>query len=469
MEYANTHLNHKIYRPQISTTIVPNNVNVYPETLDESDYQGSILSDGVSGMTKYINSTNKDEYFISLKNNQNIIDLANISYQSGSYNQRIFYYYPTTIEIINDNSEVSLMYIRNPSILPDHVSIYIVSTDYAIWQQIYGFGNLYNQITSKGSYYIVMYDETQSSDFAIDDYWHFIPDYCVLLVSQGGKYESMGFTIDLGNSTEVGFVQFSCWGDGSDTKIQLFAYNDDDDDMISHELIYENNGQEPESTFRINLLNDRKRYIRIVVPLDYDNSNGWHHFVFRSIVIYSIYNKTRLKTTSRIIPVNVEPYPTRLQYGVNYRAGTENAINKRFNAASLDEYIGSDNSDQYFFALMNGIDLSEDEPGIGFIIDLGSQKKVGTVQLYMPDTWTETWLCVQSSTDGANFVNDKVFQCKMPARMYQIPINKQVRYIRFTQLQHQTGGWNFRFVVKGIEIFTPPVDAAFKIISKETK
>ena len=121
-------------------------------------------------------------------------------------------------------------------------------------------------------------------------------------------------------------------------------------------------------------------------------------------MIYLNGNKIyRAKIISSATPISVETYPTNLVYGTHYRSGNENAQGKGFTPQGMTEYIHSTDSEKFFFALMSGVDLTADEPGIGFTIDLGEMQSVTRIQLYMMNIWTDTIVDIYVSQDGLTY------------------------------------------------------------------
>lgn len=179
----------------------------------------------------------------------------------------------------------------------------------------------------------------------------------------------------------------------------------------------------------------------------------------------------RAKIASSITPTSVETYPTNLVYGTHYRSGNHNDQGKGFTVEGMSEYIDSPDSEEFFFALMSGVDLTEDEPGIGFTIDLGETQMVGIMQLYMMNIWTTTILHIYASKDGLTYSSEPKAEinCQTTGAMYSININEKVKCIRIVQSKAQYGGWSYRLDVKGVKIFAPMHNATLKILTKETQ
>ena len=177
-----------------------------------------------------------------------------------------------------------------------------------------------------------------------------------------------------------------------------------------------------------------------------------------------------VKVASRIIPESVCTYPDNLVYGAHYRSGTLNADGKGFNVDGMTEYIDSENSDQYFFVIMGVTDLTIDENGIGFVIDLGANKKVDIVQLYMMPAWTDVGVCVSGISEDNVVCSETIFthvsDYSFPTQTYKVNIDKEIRYIRITQKDGSYGGWQFRFIVRGVEVFEPMHTAGCKLLKR---
>jgi hypothetical protein len=167
-------------------------------------------------------------------------------------------------------------------------------------------------------------------------------------------------------------------------------------------------------------------------------------------------------TTSYITPSAVEVYPTRLVYGKDYRSGNANKKDESgtgFTVDAMTDYAHSTNNEEFFFTPLLTCMTYEDVYDVGFTIDLGDNKEVGTVQMR---TWGITYNIVMEaeiSDDGDTFVlTDKITLSPNNNQVTcQFKINNNTRYIRIKIISDRNNlkWWNYAFIARSVEVFAP--------------
>lgn len=266
----------KIYAIKVVSSITPTDVKVYPETF--VDYEGAI-TDGVSGMTKYKDSTNSEEFFMAINNNQEVISLENLTLADEPIKVLRYELYcgSEPIGLTGDNITV---YLRQKKALsgyiPYHISFYLVDCNFTDSNSTDDIHLIYCQNEARpqsilsSSYYIGMMEEGEGVDeFNAAECWDCLTNCFELVVTHGEEHGDVGFTIDLGSQRQVGILQLRAWGNENGTVLKTFISSDGDDFEESGSLTMYNNGTE--SVYHINIDADT-RYIRVKQSddIDYD-------------------------------------------------------------------------------------------------------------------------------------------------------------------------------------------------------
>lgn len=158
-----------------------------------------------------------------------------------------------------------------------------------------------------------------------------------------------------------------------------------------------------------------------------------------------------------IVPIEFKETPE----GLSYRSSS-------FTPSGATAYIDGDNAEAVFFAVTESANL--DLNPVGFTVDLGEEMAIEQIQLHYFQTYYDTQMRIETSSNGTNFEFVKLFTIPKKesggkAAIREL-INVTTRYIRIIQVS----GWTrYRFVLKGIEFFAPLTDGGrYDIINGDT-
>ncbi len=152
--------------------------------------------------------------------------------------------------------------------------------------------------------------------------------------------------------------------------------------------------------------------------------------------------------------------PTNAQYKGNFTllGMTEYLTENQIQNPALDS-----NADDLFFQLKTNVGTNQG----GFIVDLGSLKDVGMVQMYAWSIWQNLTMKAYVSTDGdaytlADTITFPATASSGTLDIFRFNIYQNCRYIKI--VQEDSAYTNGSYACKGIEIFAPNVDGSYRIV-----
>jgi hypothetical protein len=168
-----------------------------------------------------------------------------------------------------------------------------------------------------------------------------------------------------------------------------------------------------------------------------------------------------LKIASLIIPISVEIYPATLT-NIGENPDYKGAITE--GVSGMTKYKNSTDKDELFLAFRDTSNVSQD---IGFTIDLGGEQSVGVMLLRGWGDYRGVELQISTSTDDNDFsLVDTITHTSGGAQTtHYIYINDDIRYIRVIQ-PLQSGGMNYRFIYRSVELFAPIRTVGYKIVQR---
>lgn len=173
-----------------------------------------------------------------------------------------------------------------------------------------------------------------------------------------------------------------------------------------------------------------------------------------------ITNDEYILNTANAENITLSVVPTGAQYKGTFTllGMTEYLTENQIQNPTLDS-----NADDLFFQLQTNVGANQG----GFVIDLGSVKDVGIVQMYAWSIWQNLTMKAYTSNDGDTYtLADTITFPKTAGAntldIFRFNISKECQYVKI--VQEDSVYTNGAYACKGIEVFAPNVDGYYRIV-----
>lgn len=174
---------------------------------------------------------------------------------------------------------------------------------------------------------------------------------------------------------------------------------------------------------------------------------------------------------AKLVPSKVETVPSADEtFVIN---GAEEYFNENdeykgyFSVDGMTDYIDNEDNESFFFTVRKQIKPSQYGGEIGFKIELEEITPVEVMQMFIWGIYQPLNLKISTSLDGVSWNDMNVHfdaQAGSYLNIYRAKLNAECKYIKVVQ----TGeGWaNYRYIVKGIELFTSTTKGYYNILQR---
>lgn len=174
---------------------------------------------------------------------------------------------------------------------------------------------------------------------------------------------------------------------------------------------------------------------------------------------------------AKLVPSKVETVPspneTFLINGVEERFNKDDEYKGDFGVDGMSDWIDNDDNESFFFTIRRQIKPSQYGGEVGFKIELEEVTPVEIMQMFIWGIYQSLDLKISTSTDGLTWKDTTVHfdaQAGNYLNIYRAKLNAECKYIKVVQ----TGdGWaNYRYIVKGIELYTSTTNGYYDILQR---